>query len=156
MMRPRSSISAATLAIFLSAFTEAEVPAALVADNGVFPTFATYIAKQVGIDKEAFAKASACLSWFYKGSKKSPPSAVQGIAWHDDDAGRQEADVVGGLCDLGIGRTLEQIAEKNQPEQHRLDKREQHAEFFAAQPADPPHGQGADFLPILLHSVHPP
>jgi hypothetical protein len=82
MMRPQSSISAATLAMFLSAFTEAEVPAALVADNGVFPTFATYIAKQVGIDKEAFATASACLSWFYKGSKKSPPPTVQGIAWH--------------------------------------------------------------------------
>ena len=80
-MRPQSAIPAATLAVFLS-FTEGELQAALVADNGVFPTFTRYITKQVGIDKEAFAQASTCLSWFYKGSKKTPPSAAQGIAWH--------------------------------------------------------------------------
>jgi hypothetical protein len=82
MMRPPSAIPAATLAVFLSAFTESEARSALIADNGVFPTFAGHIAKQVGIDKEAFAQASTCLSWFYKGSKQLPPPAVQGIAWH--------------------------------------------------------------------------
>ncbi|HET8722513.1 MAG TPA: hypothetical protein VFM24_10815, partial [Nitrospira sp.] len=66
----------------LSVAAENEVRAVLVADNGVFPTFTRHIAKQVGIDKVAFAQASACLSWFYKGSKKAPPPAVQGIAWH--------------------------------------------------------------------------
>jgi hypothetical protein len=81
-MRPESAIPAATLAVFLSAFAEGEVRAALVADNGVFPTFTRYITTQVGIDKEAFAHASACLSWFYKGLKKAPPSGAQGIAWH--------------------------------------------------------------------------
>jgi hypothetical protein len=80
-MRPQSAIPAATLAVFLSAFAENEVRAALVADNDVFPTFTRYIAKQVGIDKEAFAQASTCLSWFYKGSKTAPPPAAQGIAW---------------------------------------------------------------------------
>ncbi len=82
MMRPQSAIPAATLAVFLSAFTEGEAQAALVADNAVFPTFIGHIAKQVGIDKEAFAQASICLSWFYKGSKKAPPAEAQGIAWH--------------------------------------------------------------------------
>jgi hypothetical protein len=82
MMRPQSAIPAATLAVFLSAFTEGETRSALIADNDVFPTFTGYIAKQVGIDKEAFAQASTCLSWFYKGSKNAPPAAAQGIAWH--------------------------------------------------------------------------
>jgi hypothetical protein len=76
----QSAISAATFVLFLSALTDRELQAAIVVDNGVFPTFAGHITKQVDIDKEAFAYASACLSWFYKGSKKAPPSA-QGIAW---------------------------------------------------------------------------
>jgi hypothetical protein len=82
MMRPQSAIPAATLVVFLSAFTEGDARSALIADNGVFPTFTGHIAKQVDIDKEAFAKASTCLSWFYKGSKQAPPAAAQGIAWH--------------------------------------------------------------------------
>jgi hypothetical protein len=80
-MHPQSTIPAATLAVFLSAFTEGEARATLVADNGVFPTFTRHIARQVSIDKEAFAQASTCLSWFYKGSKKAPPAAAEGIAW---------------------------------------------------------------------------
>ena len=80
-MHPQSTIPAATLAVFLSAFTDGEARATLVADNGVFPTFTRHIARQVSIDKEAFAQASTCLSWFYKGSKKAPPAAAQGIAW---------------------------------------------------------------------------
>ena len=80
-MHPQSTVPAATLAVFLSAFTEGEARATLVADDGVFPTFTRHIARQVSIDKEAFAQASTCLSWFYKGSKKAPPAAAQGIAW---------------------------------------------------------------------------
>ena len=80
-MRPHSRIPAATLVVFLSALAEGEAQAMLVADNGVFPTFTRHITKQVGIDKEAFAQASTCLSWFYKGAKKAPPAGAQGIAW---------------------------------------------------------------------------
>ena len=80
-MHPQSTVPAATLAVFLSAFTEGEARATLVADDGVFPTFTRHIARQVSIDKEAFAQASTCLSWFYKGSKKAPPAATQGISW---------------------------------------------------------------------------
>lgn len=80
-MHPQSTIPAATLAVFLSAFSEGEARAALAADNGVFPTFIHHIARQVSIDKEAFAEASTCLSWFYKGSKKTPPATPEGISW---------------------------------------------------------------------------
>jgi hypothetical protein len=80
-MRPQSTIAASTLAVFLSTFTDAGARAALAADNGVFPTFTRHIARQVSIDKEAFAEASTCLSWFYKGLKKAPPAAPQGITW---------------------------------------------------------------------------
>jgi hypothetical protein len=80
-MRPCSTIPAATLAVVLSACLEGEGQAALTVDNGVFPAFTHYIARQVSIDKQAFAEANACLSWFYKGAKKTPPATVEGIAW---------------------------------------------------------------------------
>ncbi|HTL62910.1 MAG TPA: hypothetical protein VL261_14795 [Nitrospira sp.] len=80
MMHTSSMIPAATLAVLLSAIMEGEARS-VIADNGVFPTFTSHITKQVGIDKEAFAEASACLTWFYKGAKKAPPAAIQGIAW---------------------------------------------------------------------------
>ena len=75
------SIPAAAFAVVLSAFAEGESRSLLAADNGVFPTFAGHITRQVGIDKEAFVQASTCLSWFYKGSKKAPSAPAQAIAW---------------------------------------------------------------------------
>src|SRR5262245_17821385 len=81
MMRSQATIPAATLAVLLAAAPGGDSRAALIADNGVFPTFTGHITKQVSIDKVAFAQASTCLSWFYKGSKKTPPAAAQGIAW---------------------------------------------------------------------------
>ena len=81
MMRNHSTIGAATLAVLIAGVPGGETRAALIADDGVFPTFTGHITKQVGIDKVAFAQASTCLSWFYKGSKKAPPAAAQGIAW---------------------------------------------------------------------------
>src|SRR6185295_3945111 len=72
---------------------------------------------------------------------------------HDDHAGRQEADVVRGLRDLHIRGPLEQIAEENQPEQHRLHEREQHAELLAAESSHPPHRQRMNFLPVFCHDV---
>lgn len=49
-------------------------------DSTIFPQFAKHIVHQVHRDKEAFAKASTCLSWFYKASK-TPPQAAHGINW---------------------------------------------------------------------------
>lgn len=80
-MRSRSTIPAATLAVLLAAVPEGDSRGAFIADNDVFPTFTRHITQQVSIDKAAFAQASACLSWFYKGLKKAPPAAPQGIAW---------------------------------------------------------------------------
>ena len=76
MLARRNIVAALPLAFF--AFSS-EGRGAFVADNGVFPTFTHHIVKQVTIDKQAFAEASTCLSWFYKGEKKPPPAAAQGI-----------------------------------------------------------------------------
>lgn len=70
---------------------------------------------------------------------------------HHDDPGREEADVIGSLHDLGVRGSLKKIAEEDEPEQHRLYQGEQHAEFFPAQSSNPPHRQRADFLPIVRH-----
>jgi hypothetical protein len=63
------------------AIVPGETLGALATDPAVFSTFTRHIARQVSIDKQAFAQASTCLSWFYKASKKVPPPAAQGIRW---------------------------------------------------------------------------
>jgi hypothetical protein len=61
------------------------IAAPLTRDNAVFPAFTGHIVRQVGVDKQAFAQASTCLSWFYK-SSKHPPPPVQGISFrHTED-----------------------------------------------------------------------
>jgi hypothetical protein len=60
-------------------------------DNTIFPQFAQHIIQQVHRDKEAFAKASTCLSWFYKAAK-TPPPAVQGINWQPTGLLQPEKD----------------------------------------------------------------
>jgi hypothetical protein len=61
-------------------------------DNAVFLSFTGHIARQMGMDKQAFAQASTCLSWFYKASKKLPPPAAQGINWSQTAAPVLEED----------------------------------------------------------------
>jgi hypothetical protein len=92
MVRTSPTISAAALAVLSSVCGAGEARSTFVADNGIFPTFTHYIATQVGIDKVAFAEASACLSWFYYGAKKAPPAAAQGIAWHQSAVLEPERD----------------------------------------------------------------
>jgi len=60
-------------------------------DSQVFLQFATHIVHQVHRDKQAFAQASTCLSWFYKGSKPSPP-AIKGIHWQPTASLQPEKD----------------------------------------------------------------
>ncbi len=81
----------AALPLVWCAFSS-EARGALVGDNGVFPTFTRHIAQQVSIDKQAFVEASTCLSWFYKGEKKPPPAAAQGINWRLTVALQPERD----------------------------------------------------------------
>ena len=65
---------------------------AVMADTTVFVTFTSHIARQVSLDKQAFAQASTCLSWFYKASKTPPPPTAQGISWSRAAAAQLEQD----------------------------------------------------------------
>ena len=49
-------------------------------DIAIFQQFTQHISRQIHKDKQAFAQASACVSWFYQ-LKKTPPPTVQGIGW---------------------------------------------------------------------------
>lgn len=62
-------------------------------ERAVFPMFTGHISRQMGQDKQAFAQASTCLSWFYKASKERPaPPVVQGISWRPLATSRVEED----------------------------------------------------------------
>jgi len=62
-------------------------------ERAVFPMFTGHIARQMGQDKQAFAQASTCLSWFYKASKQRPaPPIVQGINWRPIATSQVEED----------------------------------------------------------------
>jgi hypothetical protein len=80
------------------AFTTLLAPAAgegriaFITENAIFAAFTNHIARQVAIDKRAFAQASSCLSWFYKKSKPAPPPAVQGITWNRTASSSLEQD----------------------------------------------------------------
>lgn len=87
-MRRRWSILAATLLIFFSA----EFRHALAVDNPVFLSFVSHITKQVSVDKQAFVKASTCLSWFYHQLKKPKTPAVEGVAWNPTTSSFREED----------------------------------------------------------------
>lgn len=77
-LREAQSVTAILISVVLSA---GAVTNALTADNSVFSTFTAHIARQVTLDKQAFAQASTCLSWFYKASKTPPPPVVERISW---------------------------------------------------------------------------
>ncbi len=48
----------------------------------VFAQFTQHIRRQADTDKQAFAVASQCMTWFYKQQRHKPdPPAVQSIAW---------------------------------------------------------------------------
>jgi len=60
-------------------------------ENAIFQQFTQHIARQIHRDKQAFAQANSCLSWFYK-LKKTPPPAMQGIGWNATPSSRPEVD----------------------------------------------------------------
>ena len=60
--------------------------------NPVFLSFVSHITKQVSVDKQAFVKASTCLSWFYHQLKKPKTPAVEGIAWNPAPSSFREED----------------------------------------------------------------
>lgn len=60
-------------------------------DNSIFQQFTRHIDRQIHKDKQAFAQANACVSWFYKAGK-TPPPTVQGIGWNPTPSSQFEAD----------------------------------------------------------------
>jgi len=81
-MHPRWFILASAALAALAFLAPGEAKSAGPLDSAVFPMFTGHIARQMGQDKQAFAQASTCLSWFYESSKKQPaPPAVQRISW---------------------------------------------------------------------------
>jgi len=60
-------------------------------DNAIFQQFTQHIGRQIHKDKQAFAQASACVSWFYQLKKTSPPT-VQGIGWKPTSSSQLEVD----------------------------------------------------------------
>jgi hypothetical protein len=60
-------------------------------DNTIFQQFTQHIGRQIHKDKQAFAQANACVSWFYK-AEKTPPPTMQGIAWKPTPSSQIEVD----------------------------------------------------------------
>ena len=60
-------------------------------ENAIFQQFTQHIGRQIHRDKQAFAQANNCLSWFYK-AKKTPSPAVQGISWNATPSSQPEVD----------------------------------------------------------------
>ena len=60
-------------------------------DNAIFQQFTQHINRQIHKDKQAFAQANTCVSWFYQ-SGKTPPPTVQGIGWSPTASSQLEED----------------------------------------------------------------
>ncbi|MEK7762312.1 MAG: hypothetical protein AAB433_12075, partial [Nitrospirota bacterium] len=60
-------------------------------DNAVFQQFTQHIGRQIHKDKQAFAQANTCVSWFYTAGKTLPPT-VQGIGWNPTPSSQLEVD----------------------------------------------------------------
>jgi len=88
----RRNIVVGTVLVSVLAIVSGNSWSAPLTDNTVFLTFTKHIARQVSLDKEAFARASTCLSWFYKATPKTPPPPVQGISWNRPASSQAEQD----------------------------------------------------------------
>ena len=61
-------------------------------ERTIFQQFTQHIGKQIHHDKQAFARANNCVSWFYKKAKSTPPPTAQGISWNRTLASQPEVD----------------------------------------------------------------
>lgn len=50
-------------------------------ENRIFEQFTRHIGRQIQKDKQAFAQASSCMTWFYHKAKTPPPPTAQRISW---------------------------------------------------------------------------
>ena len=60
-------------------------------ENAIFQQFTQHIGRQIHRDKQAFAQANNCVSWFYK-AKKMPLPAVRGISWNMTPVSQPDVD----------------------------------------------------------------
>lgn len=60
-------------------------------ENEIFQQFTQHIGRQIHKDKQAFAQANNCVSWFYK-ANKTPLPDVQGISWNATPSSQPEWD----------------------------------------------------------------
>ena len=60
-------------------------------EQAIFQQFTQHIGLQIHKDKQAFAQANTCVSWFYKAGK-TPPPTVQGIGWNPTPSSQVEMD----------------------------------------------------------------
>jgi len=60
-------------------------------ENGIFQQFTQHIGRQIHKDKQGFAQANNCVSWFYK-AKKTPRPGAQGISWNPIPSSQPETD----------------------------------------------------------------
>ncbi len=60
-------------------------------DHAIFQQFTQHIGRQIHKDKQAFAQANTCVSWFYQVGK-TPPPTVQGISWNPTPSSQLEMD----------------------------------------------------------------
>ena len=60
-------------------------------ENTIFQQFTQHIGRQIHKDKQDFAQANNCVSWFYK-AKKTPRPSVQGISWNATASSQPETD----------------------------------------------------------------
>ena len=90
VQRPEARLLAA--GVFLVAIMCALFPGdSLGRENAIFQQFTQHIGRQIHRDKQAFAQANNCVSWFYK-AKKTPLPAVQGISWNMTPVSQPEVD----------------------------------------------------------------
>ena len=60
-------------------------------ESTIFQQFTQHIGRQIHRDKQAFAQANNCVSWFYK-TKRTPLPAVKGISWNMTPVSQPEVD----------------------------------------------------------------
>jgi hypothetical protein len=74
-------------------------------ESAIFQQFTQHIGRQIHKDKQAFAQANNCVSWFYK-AKKTPSPTVQGIGWNAIPSSQPEVnclhDYPGGMDDARV------------------------------------------------------
>ena len=101
VQRPEARLFAAE--VFLTVLMFALFPGdSFGRESAIFQQFTQHIGRQIHKDKQAFAQASNCVSWFYK-AKKTPPPVVQGISWNATPSSQLEMDCLhdypGGMDD---------------------------------------------------------